>query len=158
MSSPRFLLGDPFESVPRFGHSSSFASLYSPDPAVVYDYIIGILVVSLFILSIYACWGLILLIVKLCCGPKRVGFVSGAPFQATLPNGQTNPWILRGRILFGLSTLLFAVFSLTFVTLGVGNMVTTTKSIGQGASVSFCFVYCSVQGSFTYCKCFLSWT
>lgn len=70
-----------------------------------------------------------------CCMGKRVGFLSGAPYQARV-NGGPNPRITRGRVIFGMNGLLFIIFTLTLIFLGFGNLEETTNELGDGVSVS----------------------
>ena len=128
------ILRDRFQSAPRFGHSSRFANLFSQNDDEFNEYIMGLLIVALLILSLFLLWGFLLLVFKFCLGRKRVGFLSGTPFEGT---SASNPWILRGRIVFGISCLLFIMFSIVFVTAGLGNLSVTTTSIGYAVSVSF---------------------
>lgn len=133
-------LKDRFGSVPRFGHSSDFSNLYSTNQDEYNDYIVGLLTMGLIFLSIFMTWLLLLLVFKL-CGAK-VGFLSGTPFQATSlddpKNGlAVNPWISLSRIIFGTSVFFMLVFGLLLITAGIGNLDTTTQTIGYGAEQGY---------------------
>ena len=71
-----------------------------------------------------------------CMGKNRVGFLSGAPYEATL-NGEPSKRPMRGRIAFGVGGLMFIVFTLTLIFLGFGNLQDTTDELSSGAQVSF---------------------
>jgi hypothetical protein len=122
-----------FRHFPRFGYPTSFPDLFSDDQAVAMQYLTGVLVVGLVILILFCCWFVALLLCKRCA--KRSGFLSGAPFKAAQEDGNKNPWILRGRIIFAMSCALCIVFAIVLATAGIGNLETTTTTIGDGAEV-----------------------
>ena len=130
---------DNFRSAPRFGHSNNFSHLFSKDDDEFYDYLVGLLAISILIVSFFLFWGLVLLVLKFCVGKKRVGFLSGAPFEMHTRTS-SNPMIQRGRAVFAGSCLLFLFFAITLVTAGIGNLESTSESVGYGATVS-CMVW-----------------
>jgi energy-converting hydrogenase Eha subunit H len=69
-------------------------------------------------------------------GKRRVGFLSGGPYDATDFQGEPNKRARNGRIVFGLSGLVFIVFAFLLIFLGVANLETTTSELEEGAKVS----------------------
>lgn len=100
----------------------------------------GLLAVSLVLLSLFLFWGFLLVSLKVCFGPRRVGFLSGAPFRgkSSIENDDStnaavefhNPWIARGRALFPTSCVMIMVFSIVLVTAGLGNVEREGASLG----------------------------
>ena len=139
---------------PRFGHSNNFSDLFSSDDDVRKDYITGILIMALLLFSLFLIWGIVLLALKYasffhycCCGLQQVGFLSGAPFvETTTTTSRTtettgrrkvvDPWIRTGQVTFGISLVMFVIFAILLVTVGIGNLDNTTTTIGNGAMVS----------------------
>ena len=118
---------------PRFGYSAEFSDIFDEDEAP--GYVIGIVVSASILATCFLCWGIFLMILK-CMGKQRVGFLSGAPYEATI-NGEPSMRPLRGRIVFGVSGLLYFVFTMTLLFAGYGNLEQTTRDMSDGATVSF---------------------
>ncbi|CAB9528074.1 expressed unknown protein [Seminavis robusta] len=128
-----------FQSAPRFGYSSTFSDLFSQDNDVSMNYVKGLLAAGLLILIIFLCWVLLLLVFK-CLGRRKVGFLSGAPFQAVISSGDApsvNPWIARGRFTVAFSCVAMVAFAVLLATAGIGNIDTTTTTIGDGATLGY---------------------
>lgn len=132
-----------FGSSPRFGHSKEFADLFSQEDGARNDYIVGILIMALILFSVFLIWGIMLVAFRCCLGRQRVGFLSGAPFQAT----GVDPGIMAGQATFGMSLVFFVIFAILLVTAGIGNLDTTTTSIGHGATVRVRFLLVDGLGS-----------
>lgn len=82
-------LTETFTSSSRFGHSSDFADMFGTK-AQQESYIAGLLWLGILVASFFAVW-LLLIMIFCCLGSKRVGFLSGKPFQRTyyfVNNGQ----------------------------------------------------------------------
>ena len=75
-----------------------------------------------------------------CMGKQRAGFLSGAPYEANV-NGEPSKRPMRGRIVFGVSGLLYFVFTMTLIFAGYGNLEQTTDDMVEGARVSFIVAY-----------------
>mmetsp|Transcript_7024 Transcript_7024/g.11109 ORF Transcript_7024/g.11109 Transcript_7024/m.11109 type:complete len:586 (+) Transcript_7024:2030-3787(+) len=106
--------------LPRYGHTRDFASIFaSKDEAI--DYIQGLVIASIILLSVFLFWGILLLIFK-CIGAKRVGFLAGSAFvRPEDPSvNYHRPFICR--VVFLVSCLLFVLFSVLFNTEGVAHV------------------------------------
>jgi len=119
--------------------------------------VVGILCIAIIIAIVFLCWGLFLLLLK-CTGKNRVGFLSGAPYEAQI-NGQPNPRFRRGRIVFGFSSVMFIVSILVLVFAGLGNLESSREVIAEGATVRvvvslvLCmYVYCLWLVAFMVCS------
>lgn len=78
-----------FTSTTRFGHSSNFAYLFGTDEEQE-SYIAGLAWLGILVACLFAFW-LLLIMIFCILGSKRVGFLSGKPFQRTffyVNNGQ----------------------------------------------------------------------
>ena len=71
-------------------------------------------------------------------GKRRVGFLSGSPYEATVADkrDEPNPRIKRGRIIFGVFGMIFITFTFLLVFLGLANLEETTRSMADGSAVS----------------------
>lgn len=119
--------------LPRFGHTSNFAALFSSrDDAI--DYIQGLVLASIIFLSCFLFWGILILIFK-CLGARRVGFLSGTAFvRPEDPSiNYRRPFICR--MIFLVSFLLFVVFSVLFNSEGVANVYGTVDTVQESAIV-----------------------
>ncbi|CAB9511836.1 expressed unknown protein [Seminavis robusta] len=143
------ILRERFRSGPRFGYSNTFSDYFSQDDDVAMDYVKGLLACGLFILSMFLCWVLLLLVFK-CLGRKKVGFLSGAPFHAMASNTDNhvavNPWISRGRCIVAFSCGAMFIFAILLTTVGLGNIDVTTTTIGDGAVMGFDY-FSNAQGT-----------
>ena len=104
------------------------------------------MITALILVSCFLCWGIFLMILK-CMGKQRVGFLSGAPYEANV-NDEPSKRPMRGRIAFGVSGLLYFVFTMTLIFAGYGNLEQTTDDMGEGVRVSSkCYIsyICSVE-------------
>mmetsp|Transcript_35885 Transcript_35885/g.86614 ORF Transcript_35885/g.86614 Transcript_35885/m.86614 type:complete len:732 (+) Transcript_35885:159-2354(+) len=86
---------------PRFGHSSDISKLASSDQEEQADYVIGILSVSFFILSVFIFWGISIITCK-CMGSGRAGICAGRAQVLSDEKGQFHspPHIWKFRCLF----------------------------------------------------------
>lgn len=121
-----------FHTSPRFGYTNEFSDIFDENEAP--GYVIGILIVALILASCFLCWGIFLMILK-CMGKQRVGFLSGAPYEAIV-NGEPSKQPMRGRVAFGISGLLYFIFTMTLIFAGYGNLEQTTYDMSEGARVS----------------------
>mmetsp|Transcript_13849 Transcript_13849/g.20433 ORF Transcript_13849/g.20433 Transcript_13849/m.20433 type:complete len:566 (+) Transcript_13849:70-1767(+) len=106
----------------RFGYTEKFAALASSDDR--WDYIKGLVITTIIVLSIFLVWAIILLIFK-CLGAKRVGFLSGSAF--TKPKNRSGSYYrpFISRVIFLLSCAGFIVFSVLFNTEGMQYVYNT---------------------------------
>eukprot|EP00547_Thalassionema_nitzschioides_P013271 CAMPEP_0194264160 /NCGR_PEP_ID=MMETSP0158-20130606/47441_1 /TAXON_ID=33649 /ORGANISM="Thalassionema nitzschioides, Strain L26-B" /LENGTH=570 /DNA_ID=CAMNT_0039004389 /DNA_START=77 /DNA_END=1789 /DNA_ORIENTATION=- len=104
--------------LPRFGYSKNFADLFvSRDDAI--DYIQGLIVASIILVSFFLLVGVILLVFK-CLGAKRVGFLSGSAFVRPSLGNIKRPAVCR--TIFLLSCITFVTFSVLFKAEGVAKL------------------------------------
>ena len=90
------------------------------------DYITGLLILSIFIFSFFVSWTLVILVFK-CLGQKRVGYLSGSPFDdSTQGNRCCKPKVLRWIAFF--SCLFVVAYS---IALAVTNQETFVSAIDQ---------------------------
>lgn len=75
-----------FTSVPRFGHSTDFAKLFSNSTSDQVDYSLGTIFVSGILFAFFLLW-ILLLVIFMCCGPRRVGFLAGFRMKEPLQKG-----------------------------------------------------------------------
>mmetsp|Transcript_685 Transcript_685/g.1202 ORF Transcript_685/g.1202 Transcript_685/m.1202 type:complete len:772 (+) Transcript_685:336-2651(+) len=61
---------------PRFGHGSKFSKLASQDQSEQTDYVVGLLAVSYFIISVFIMWAAAIIALR-CLGPRRATFFAG---------------------------------------------------------------------------------
>uniref|UniRef100_A0A7S1V0A2 Uncharacterized protein n=1 Tax=Grammatophora oceanica TaxID=210454 RepID=A0A7S1V0A2_9STRA len=118
--------------LPRFGHSNNFADLFSSNPSDVNDYIYGLLFGGALVLSLFFAWTFLLIIFK-CLGPRRVGSLSGAPFQQP-PRVIVYKRPTISRVIFCFCSLIFIIFSVLFVTHGLTNLQSAATSVSEGIS------------------------
>jgi hypothetical protein len=125
--------------MPRFGHSNNFTDLFASQPEQN-DYIAGLLFAGIFLFAIFFAWTLLLLIFKF-VGPKRFGFLAGAPFvQASSSSTKRSSCQPRpARITFILATIALIVFSVLFVTNGLTNLRNTVIVVHDSSQVSLLF-------------------
>jgi hypothetical protein len=71
---------DTISNTPRFGHGSSFEDVLSSDSQTQKSYVIGITFAAIICISVFVVWA-VLLLVFMCCGTEKVGFLSGRPFR-----------------------------------------------------------------------------
>jgi hypothetical protein len=64
---------------PRFGRSRDFTDLFASDEEAS-DYVVGLLVAGVICAALFLTW-MLLILIFLCLGRDRVGFLSGAPFD-----------------------------------------------------------------------------
>jgi drug/metabolite transporter (DMT)-like permease len=99
------------------------------------EYINGVLTVALVLVCFFLIWAIIL-VVLMCMGRRRVGFLSGVPYQMHLADTtEPNPRIRRGRIVFALSGMIFITFTFLLLFLGIANLSETTVELANGARV-----------------------
>ncbi|CAB9521789.1 expressed unknown protein [Seminavis robusta] len=122
-----------FIDSPRFGHSNKFSHLFND--ARRDDYLIGISTVALILACIFLCWLLFLLMLKCCGGKSRVGFLSGAQYDATTPTGDVNRRPTRGRVVFGLSAIGMITFTMLMVFLGLPGLENMSSDLSDGADL-----------------------
>lgn len=84
-----------FAQTQRFGHTRDFTRLFSSDSTEAQDYVKGLVLSAIFLLSLLASW-VILIIIFRCLGPRRVGFLSGAPFQRIVDENRALVLASRG--------------------------------------------------------------
>ena len=144
--------------MPRFGHSRDFANLFASNEEQK-DYIAGLLFAGIFLISIFLTFSVILLILK-CFGPKRVGYLAGAPFVELPPASEQDldavvdeekpkgKWKLCHkskcctcspnvkRAIFCICTVILVIFSVLFVTNGLTNLRNTIVTVIDSSSVS----------------------
>lgn len=75
-----------FHNLNRFGHTSNFTALLSPDPEDRSSYIKGAVAVPIILGVVFALWTLATLVVLPCLGQKRVGFLAGSGFIIRNPS------------------------------------------------------------------------
>ena len=127
-------LRESFRSSPRLGRTNQFADLFGTQEEQQ-EYVAGILVVALILSCFFFCWGVFICILK-CMGRGRVGFLAGGPYEATIGEKKDpNPRPKRGRIVFGVSALLFIIFTMLLLFLGFANLEETTSDMATGARV-----------------------
>jgi NADH:ubiquinone oxidoreductase subunit 3 (subunit A) len=99
------------------------------------EYINGVLTFSLILVCFFLLWAIIL-VVLMCMGKRRVGFLSGAPYEMHLEDKTVpNPRVMRGRIVFALCGMLFITFTFLLIFLGIANLSQTTAELANGAGV-----------------------
>ena len=120
--------------MPRFGHSDDFALLFSSERSDRVDYSQGLLFGGCFVLAIFVTWTLLLMIF-ICLGRDKVGFLSGRPFfhQAHLgkPGGLRVFWC---RVAFFTSGITFIVFTVLLVTRGITQLQQGVTTIGNAGN------------------------
>ena len=132
-------------SVPRFGHSNNFTDLFAAQPEQN-DYIAGLLFAGIFMFAIFFAWTLLLLLFKF-VGPKRFGFLAGAPFvqasssssSASTRRSSSSCQPRPARITFIFATIALIVFSVLFVTNGLTNLRNTVIVVYNSSQVSLLF-------------------
>ncbi|CAB9521790.1 expressed unknown protein [Seminavis robusta] len=130
----RSLALDAFRNAPRLGRTNNFADLFNDDKRA--DYINGVLVVALILECIFLTWAIGLCFL-MCMGKQRVGFLSGAPYDASLDGNVRveNPRVMRGRATFGVSGMILITFTFLLIFLGIGNLDETTTELSSGAGL-----------------------
>jgi drug/metabolite transporter (DMT)-like permease len=119
----------------RFGYTDDFSDLFNDKKSS--DYITGVLTVSLILVCFFLIWAIILFVL-MCMGKRKVGFLSGAPYDMHLADEtQPNPRIRRGRIVFAIFGMLFITFTFLLLFLGIANLSQTTAELSNGARVGF---------------------
>lgn len=116
-----------FHSFPRFGRSDQFSDLLSTNADEAVDYAVGICIMAIIIATFFLGYGILLLAFKCCCGGV-LGFLGGAPYKSQRT-------AQGGRIIFGVSGILFIIFTLTLIFLGYGNLESTTDELSEGVDV-----------------------
>lgn len=91
---------------------------------------------GIILLAFFLLWTLVLCFCKCCLGKRRVGYLSGAPYDARTTEGKPNRRAVRGRLIFGFSGVMFVVFTLLLVLLGFANLIDTTNELSNGAEAS----------------------
>jgi glycopeptide antibiotics resistance protein len=117
-------------NLPRFGHTSDFALLWGNE-AEKSDYIYGLLFGGIFIISFFLVWTILIPIFK-CLGQRKVGFLSGSPFQ--VPRGSKKPRIIRSAYI--IAAIIMVVFSVLLVTKGLTQIETGVNTV-YSSSVAF---------------------
>ena len=149
------VLNERFQA-PRFGHSSTFSDLFSTNSEVAKNYIMGVFIVGMLLLGTFCLWLIALLLFKCHTSvTKRLGFLSGKPFQALRDDGTVNPWIARGRIIIAIAGIFCITFGILLATAGIGNINTTSSIIGHGAEVRTTNIQPHLIGFF-FCYVFLT--
>ena len=123
-------------NTPRFGHTDQFSIIFANETTTsvasngdAEDYIQGLLFIGLFIVSFMMLWLLLLMIFR-CCGPKLVGFLSGAPMQKKSQVVDFNrPF--RVRVAFVNAVVVFLVFAVLLVVNGISNLQDTTFAVSN---------------------------
>lgn len=108
--------------VPRFGHTNDFSAALSNDDSEVEDYVLGLVFVAGFIMAVFLTWSILLLVFK--CMGKKVGFLSGRPFQNTTR-------AFRVRVVFVGSVILFIMFAVLLVVNGITNLQDTLQTVSD---------------------------
>lgn len=139
---------------PRFGHTSDISTLFGDEPT---DYMSG-LIFAAAITGVCFIVIMLTILIFMCCGQKRSGFLSGAPFEVT-GNGSddtkddtgksksrvtdentsdfrgclgisTTTWV---RVTFILSGITFILFAVLLVTEGITNLQETVRTVHQSS-------------------------
>ena len=108
-------------AVPRFGHASDFALLFSSNQAEESDYAQGLLFVGCFLLAVFIVWLLIVVLFKFMPG---AGFLQGRRFT-------NRTRASRVRVVFAVAALLAITFSVLLVTQGITNLQDTLTTISN---------------------------
>jgi len=74
---------------PRYGHTNDFETLIDGGEDATRDYITGIIIGALIILSVAVVWFLAIVILK-CMGEKKVGFLAGRLIRHTATTGSSS--------------------------------------------------------------------
>jgi len=116
--------------LPRFGHSSEFSKLASSDQKEQADYVVGILAVSFFIISLLIFLFAAVMTCK-CMGKRRVGLCAGRARVVSDDKGQFRPpnylWTLRcSFVVLGCFMILLAMM---LVGPGLSSVENTSVSI-----------------------------
>ena len=85
-----------FSFLSCIGHSSDFHYLLGSSQERS-DYLMGLIFAGVFILCVFLAWGITLLSFKCCCSAKRLGFLSGRPFQRPSHRPLPSPQIASGN-------------------------------------------------------------
>jgi hypothetical protein len=126
-----------FTSVPRFGHSTDFAKLFSNSTSDQVDYSLGTIFVSGILFAFFIVW-LILLVIFMCCGPRRVGFLAGfrmkQPLQKDFSTHEKKPFrlsiIVRAVMILSCLIVIAAAVVPVFV-FGFNNLKEVSDSTSQ---------------------------
>jgi hypothetical protein len=110
--------------------------LFADNSETQNEYIVGIIATSILIFGFFFVWAMFMCIFNCCLGKRRVGFLSGEPYDARTLKGEPNKRAVRGRIVFGGSGILFIAFTLLLVFLGIANLEDTANELSDGAEVS----------------------
>lgn len=108
-------------SVPRFGHPTDFALLFSEDQAEVTDYAQGLLFIGCFLLAVFIVWFLVVVALKFTPG---AGFLQGRRFT-------NRTRASRVRVVFTVVALIAITFTVLLVTQGITNLQDTLTTISN---------------------------
>lgn len=108
--------------VPRFGHNNDFSAVLSNDDSEVEDYVLGLVFIAGFVMAVFLSWSILLLVFK--CMGKKVGFLSGRPFQNTTR-------AFRVRVTFVSAVILFILFAVLLVVNGITNLQDTLQTVSN---------------------------
>ena len=127
-------------NVPRFGHSNNFTDLFASESEQK-DYIAGLLFAGIFMFAIFFAWTVLLFVFKL-VGPKRFGFLAGAPFAVSPTTKRSSSSCVQprsARSIFIFATIALITFSVLFVTNGLTNLRNTVIVVHDSSQVSCLF-------------------
>eukprot|EP00980_Cylindrotheca_fusiformis_P030004 scaffold24174_cov117-Cylindrotheca_fusiformis.AAC.5 len=114
-----------FSSLPRFGHTPDISLLFSKNSEDQDDFLLGLVPFATLVMTFFTLWLMAIWFLK-CLGPDRVGVFAGHPFE-TGPHRLT----LGGRGVYALSSLMIIIFTILFMSEGLGNLQISLDTIEE---------------------------
>jgi hypothetical protein len=138
---------------PRFGHSSTFANLFSNDSEDTADYIQGVIALGIFLVTLLTVWLTVLFLLKLFLGRQRIGCAAGGDailvneikkhqpeLKPILQKMVRRSWRIQSCFL--IAAVMLPIATGLFLYKGLETMVGALENIQYTNQVRTCMIVC----------------